>query len=141
MTSEPKYLKPFIVEDCGKESLVVETSSLVSLLKCCIDTECRNCNNNVTPTGSELFTLLSGRFAQISSQVVSIRVKKPGNTNFVSSRHIKREKASLPVDVRRQRERQKNNRLIVKQNNKFARASGLFVHFFAASARLRRENA
>ena len=62
----------------------------------------RNCNNNnITPTGSELFTLLSGRFAQISSQIVSIRVKKPRNTDFVSSRHIKREEASLPVDVRR----------------------------------------
>ena len=29
----------------------------------------------------------------------------------------------------------------IKQNNKFARASRFFVHFFAVSARLRRENA
>ena len=40
----------------------------------------------------------------------------------------------------RQRERQNSSRFI-KQNNKFARASGFFVHFFAVSARLRRENA
>ena len=34
-------------------------------------------------------------------QIVSIRVKKLSNTNLVASRHIKREKGSLPVDVRR----------------------------------------
>ena len=39
--------------------------------------------------------------AKIFSQIVSIRVKKLSNTNFISSRHIKGEKASLPVDVRR----------------------------------------
>ena len=33
----------------------------------------------------------------------------------------------------------KNNRFI-KQNLKFARASRFFVHFFAVTARLRREN-
>ena len=41
---------------------------------------------------------------------------------------------------RRQRERQNSNRFI-KQNNKLARASRFFVHFFAVTARLRRENA
>ena len=41
---------------------------------------------------------------------------------------------------RRQRERQKSNRFI-EQNNQFARASRFFVHFFAVTARLRRENA
>ena len=41
---------------------------------------------------------------------------------------------------RRQRERQKSNRLN-KQNNNSARASRILVHFFAVSARLRRENA
>ena len=40
----------------------------------------------------------------------------------------------------RQQERQKNNRFD-KQNNNFARASRFFVHFFAVTARLRRENA
>ena len=30
-----------------------------------------------------------------------MRVKKLSNTNFISSRHVKSEKASLPVDVRR----------------------------------------
>ena len=41
---------------------------------------------------------------------------------------------------RRERERQNSNRFIQK-NNKFARASRFFVHFFAVAARLRRENA
>ena len=41
---------------------------------------------------------------------------------------------------RRQRERQNSSRFI-KQNNKFARASHFFVHFFAVCARIRRENA
>ena len=43
----------------------------------------------------------------------------------------------------RQQERQKNNRFN-KQNDNFARARArarFFVHFFACSARLRRENA
>jgi len=40
-------------------------------------------------------------FAHIFSQIVSIRVKKLSNTNFTLSRLVKREKASLPVDVRR----------------------------------------
>ena len=34
-------------------------------------------------------------------QIVSSRVKVPSNTNLVASRHFKREKASLTVDVRR----------------------------------------
>ena len=41
---------------------------------------------------------------------------------------------------RRQRERHKSNRFN-NQNNNFARASRFFVHFFAVTARLRRENA
>ena len=41
-----------------------------------------------TPTGSD--------FAQIFSQIVSIRVKRLSNTNFILSRHIKREDVSLP---------------------------------------------
>ena len=41
---------------------------------------------------------------------------------------------------RRQRERQKSNRL-KRQNNNSAHASRFFVHFFAVTARLRRENA
>ena len=39
-------------------------------------------------------------FAQIFSQIVSIRVKKLSNTNYIASRHITREKSPLPVDVR-----------------------------------------
>ena len=54
-----------------------------------------------TSIGSGLFPFLDDGIAQIFSQIVSIRVKKLCNTNFISSRHIKRENASLPVDVRR----------------------------------------
>ena len=52
-----------------------------------------------TSSRSGLFTFLSGGLAQIFSQIVSIRVKKQSNKNFIS-RHIEREKASLPVDIR-----------------------------------------
>ena len=54
-----------------------------------------------TSTGSGLFALLSGNFDLIFGQIVSIRVKTLSNTNMVASRLIKREKGSLPVDVRR----------------------------------------
>ena len=46
------------------------------------------------------FALLSRDFEQIFGQIVSIRIKILGNTNTVASRLIKREKGSLPVDVR-----------------------------------------
>ena len=62
-------------------------------------------SNNVferrTSTGSGLFSFLDGGFAQIFCQIASITVKKLRNTNFISSRHVKRENTSLPVDVRR----------------------------------------
>ena len=62
-------------------------------------------SNNVferrTSTGSGLFWFFDGGFAQIFSQIASITVKKLRNTNFISSRHVKRENTSLPVDVRR----------------------------------------
>ena len=62
-------------------------------------------SNNVfegrTSTGSGLFSFFDGGFAQIFSQIASITVKKIRNTNFISSRHVKRENTSLPVDVRR----------------------------------------
>ena len=48
-----------------------------------------------------LFLLWTMVFSQIFNQIVSIRVKKLSNTNFISSRHIKREKSSLPLEVRR----------------------------------------
>ena len=53
-----------------------------------------------TSTGSCPFSFLGDGFAQIFSQIVSIRVKKLSNTNYIASRHITREKSSLPVDVR-----------------------------------------
>ena len=62
-------------------------------------------SNNVferrTSTGSGLFSFFGGGFAQIFRQIASITVKKLRNTNFISSRHVKRENTSLPVDVRR----------------------------------------
>ena len=62
-------------------------------------------SNNVfegrTSTGSGLFSFFDGGFAQIFSQIASITVKKLRNTNFMSSRHVKRKNTSLPVDVRR----------------------------------------
>ena len=62
-------------------------------------------SNNVferrTSTGSGLFSFFDGGFAQIFSQIASITVKKLRNINFISSRHVKRENTSLPVDVRR----------------------------------------
>ena len=47
------------------------------------------------------FSFFDGGFAQILSQIASITVKKLRNTNFIPSRHVKRENTSLPVDVRR----------------------------------------
>ena len=40
-------------------------------------------------------------WVQNPGQIVLIREKKLSNTNFLASRHIKEEKASLPVDVHR----------------------------------------
>ena len=54
-----------------------------------------------TSTGSGLFALLRRDFEQIFGQIVSIRIKTLGNKNTVGSRLNKREKGSLPVDVRR----------------------------------------
>ena len=54
-----------------------------------------------TSTGSGRFALLSRDFEQIFGQIVSIRIKTLGNINTVTSRLTKREKGSLPVDVRR----------------------------------------
>ena len=45
--------------------------------------------------------MLSRDFEQIFGQIVSIRVKTLSSTNLVTSRHIKREKRSLPVHMRR----------------------------------------
>ena len=53
-----------------------------------------------TSTRSRIFAHLIRDFEQIFEQIVSIRVKKLSNTNLVASRNIKREKGSLPVDVR-----------------------------------------
>ena len=67
--------------------------------------------NTMAPLGSQSMTFLgdgSGLFVpfdrdleQILGQIVSIRVKTLSNKNLVASWHIKREKSSLPVDVRR----------------------------------------
>ena len=44
-------------------------------------------------------SFLDDGFAEIFSQIISIRVKKRSNTNFISSTYIETENASLPVDV------------------------------------------
>ena len=49
-------------------------------------------------TRSGLFALLGRDFEQRLRQIISMSVKTLSNTNLVSSRHIKREKGSLPVD-------------------------------------------
>ena len=52
-------------------------------------------------TGTRLFTFLSGIFAQIFGQIVSIIRKRLRNTNLVLSIYFKMKKISLPVDLRR----------------------------------------
>ena len=82
-------------------------------------------SNNIferrTLTGSGLFSFFDGSFAQIFSQIASITVKKLRNTNFISSRHIKRENNSVPVDVRRS----KTSLLKLPINNALVR--GIFL--------------
>ena len=78
---------------------------LFFLPSCCVNSLLGSLSNNVferrTSTGSGPFSFFDGGFAQILSQIASITVKKLRNTNFISSRHVKRENTSLPVDVRR----------------------------------------
>ena len=54
-----------------------------------------------TSTGSGLFALFSRDFEQILGQNLSLRVKALSRTYLLASRYVKREKHSLPVDVRR----------------------------------------
>ena len=52
-------------------------------------------------TGSVFFAFFVSGFSRIFEQIFSIRVNVPSNTNLAASRHIKKEKALLTVDVRR----------------------------------------
>ena len=52
-----------------------------------------------TSTGSGVFALFGRDFEQILGHMVSLRIKTLSNTNLVASKHIKREKGSLLVDV------------------------------------------
>ena len=52
-----------------------------------------------TSTGSGLFASLGSGLFETLGLIVFIREKKLSNTNLLASRHIKREKGSLPVDV------------------------------------------
>ena len=52
-------------------------------------------------TGSGVFALFDRDFEQSYGKIVSLRIKTLSHTNLVASWHIKREKGSLPVDVRR----------------------------------------
>ena len=59
------------------------------------------------------------------SQIASITVKKLRNTNFISSRHVKRENTSLPVDVRRS----KTSLLKLPIDSEPIRARGIIVKY------------
>ena len=52
-------------------------------------------------TESRCFALLGSGLAQILGQMVSIGVKALSNANLGASKHVKRKKSWLPVDVRR----------------------------------------
>ena len=80
-------------QECRAESSLLRRGLLGSLSKVVFERR--------TSPGSGLFSFFDGVFAQIFSQIASITVKKLRNTNFMSSRHVKRENASLPVDFRR----------------------------------------
>ena len=54
-----------------------------------------------TSTGSGLFASLGSGLVETLGLIVFIREKKLSNTDLYASRHMKREKASLLVDVRR----------------------------------------
>ena len=54
-----------------------------------------------TSTGSGLFASLASGLVKTLGKILFIREKKLSNTNLLESRHIKGEKASLPVDVHR----------------------------------------
>ena len=49
----------------------------------------------------DFFASLGSSLVETLVQIVFIREKKLSNTNLLELRHIKREKASLPFDVRR----------------------------------------
>ena len=53
-----------------------------------------------TSTESGLFASLGSGLVESLGLIVFIREKKLSNTNFLASRHMYSEKASLPVDVR-----------------------------------------
>ena len=73
-----------------------------------------------TSTGSGFFAHLSCHFEQKFGQIFSIRVKTLSHTNLVASRHIKREKISFPVDLRR------SKTLLLKLSIVFPRALMLY---------------
>ena len=57
--------------------------------------------NDARKTGSSVFAFSRHDFDSFfRGQIVCTRVKTRSNSNLVASRHIKREKISLPVDVR-----------------------------------------
>ena len=54
-----------------------------------------------TLSGSAVFSFLGNDFAQIFGQIVLIRLKALSNPNLEALWQIKRERDSLPLDVRR----------------------------------------
>ena len=77
----------------------------IDKLDCCVKLILGSLSNSVferqTSTGSGLFTTVSSGLVETLGLIVFIREKTLSNTNLLASRHIKREKASLPVDARR----------------------------------------
>ena len=69
---------------------------------CCCKQLKQQCFERRTSTGSGLFASLGSGLVETLGYIVFKREKKPiSNTNLLASRHIKREKGSLPVDVHR----------------------------------------
>ena len=89
-----------------------------------------NLSNDVfkprTSTGSELFEIFGRYFENNFGQIVFTTVTTFRNTNLVTLRHIKREKPSLPVDVRRS----KLNRVKTLKSPKRALAKMVQYHKF-----------
>ena len=84
---------------CSRGSFCLTFESLLAGSGFSLGNSCKGVFEWCTSTGNRFFTFLSSFFAQIFSWIVSTCVKKLSNTNVIASRHIKREKFSLPFDV------------------------------------------
>ena len=80
----------------------------------------------------DFFAILGRDFDQMFGQIDSVREKIRRNTNLLASRHIKREKVSLPVDMRRSKTSLLKlphfSRNVTLFWNKLATGAALLVH-------------